>query len=618
MADFTAEVRRFMAERGFSLRGLAKASNYDPSYLSKVLSGHKPSSPFLAARLDDALGAGGQIRDAAQEAPPRRPRKAAAAHRRSSGAVEALRVAMDGDPDGPDIGADGLAELVRHYAHALAVAPSAAVYGDLLSARSFAGTLLGRSAPRQRSDLTVTNGWLSSLLAISAADLGDHAAAVVWCADTERRGRDAGYPELLGWAALTRSLIAWYQGDPVASAAAASRGHADGLPGSVAHVKLAAQEMRCRAMLGDAAGMVGARLRAAAAMAQLGPPDPVTSVYSVPRADNPPYTATSLLLAGRHAEAAEMTRQIIDTAYRPQARAPWDQPTNYARTLLILALAVAGLGELDQAAAAGGRRPGVRPDRVADGGAGGQARPGAGPALPRCHAYDGLPRPLYRRGFTSRAAGTGPPVRERTRMNDGELTPGRVAALTAAVDIEAPPQDREPVALVLFGTNQEAPAQIAAERYHGGAAPLVIVTGGVNRHNGIIEGREFSRQLTEAGVPGSVIRVEDQSKDTWQNVELSLPYLREALAMGLRLAVVSKWYHLRAVYCLVTLVPDAAPFYAISWEPVYAGTLVTRASWPKIPDGRRRVVCESEEVFRRVADGTYRAARKADGSWQLS
>lgn len=53
--------------------------------------------------------------------------------------------------------------------------------------------------------------------------------------------------------------------------------------------------------------------------------------------------------------------------------------------------------------------------------------------------------------------------------------------------------------------------------------------------------------------------------------------------MGLRLAVVSKWYHLRTVSCLATLLPAAAPFYAISWEPVYAGTLVTRASWPKIP-----------------------------------
>jgi len=120
-------------------------------------------------------------------------------------------------------------------------------------------------------------------------------------------------------------------------------------------------------------------------------------------------------------------------------------------------------------------------------------------------------------------------------VSDGELTPEQVTALTAAVDIEASPPDGEPVALVLFGTNQAAPAQIAAARYRADAAPLVIATGGVNRHNGIVEGREFARQLTEAGVPGGAIRVEDQSKDTWQNVELSLPYLREALAMRLRL-----------------------------------------------------------------------------------
>ena len=68
---------------------------------------------------------------------------------------------MTGDSAGPHIGAGGLAELVFHYAHALAVAPSAAVYGELLSARSFAGTLLGRSAARQRPDLTVTAGWLA-------------------------------------------------------------------------------------------------------------------------------------------------------------------------------------------------------------------------------------------------------------------------------------------------------------------------------------------------------------------------------------------------------------------------------------------------------------------------
>ena len=118
-------------------------------------------------------------------------------------------------------------------------------------------------------------------------------------------------------------------------------------------------------------------------------------------------------------------------------------------------------------------------------------------------------------------------------------------------------------------------------------------------------------------MPAGAIRVEDQSKDTWQNVELSLPYLREALAMGLRLVVVSKWYHLRAV----TAWPPGSPKRPRSTPSLGAGlrsTLVTREIWPKIPEGRRRVVREFQEVPRRVADGSYRAARKADSAWRLS
>lgn len=197
-----------------------------------------------------------------------------------------------------------------------------------------------------------------------------------------------------------------------------------------------------------------------------------------------------------------------------------------------------------------------------------------------------------------------------------DLPEHEAAAVTAYVDIDAPPPDGEPVALVLFGTNQPAPARVAAERYHRGTAPLIIATGGVNRHNGIIEGREFARQLKGWGVPAAVIRIEDQSADTWQNVELSLPYLREALASGLRLAVVSKWYHRRAVMALRTRLPEAGPLYAIGWDPVYAGTLVTRRSWPEVPDGRRRVLREWQEVSRRVSDGTYLPAQKRDGTWR--
>lgn len=197
-----------------------------------------------------------------------------------------------------------------------------------------------------------------------------------------------------------------------------------------------------------------------------------------------------------------------------------------------------------------------------------------------------------------------------------ELGSEQVDEITRFVDIEAPPPQGRPTALLLFGTNQAAPVDIAAERYHLGLAPLIIATGGVNRHNGIIEGREFRRLLIERGVPDSAIRYEDRSADTWQNVEFSLGFLREALSLGLRVTAISKWYHRRSIHALKTLLSDVGPFYALSWEPVYAGEPVTRDRWPAIPAGRRRVIREWEEVSRRVADGTFAALTTSRGAWR--
>ena len=208
---------------------------------------------------------------------------------------------MNGNDDGLEIAEDGLAELVCHYSHIVAVAPSAAVYDEIVSARSFAGMLLGRGSPARRPELAVTTGWLSSLLAISATDLGDHAAALVWCADTERRGREARYP---GAARLGRTYPVadcLVPGRPGALCCCRAPGPGRGASRDGRTAKLAAQEMRCLAMAGDTAGMSAARRRAATAMSQLGPSAPTSGIYSVPRAEDPPYTATSLLLAGRHA-----------------------------------------------------------------------------------------------------------------------------------------------------------------------------------------------------------------------------------------------------------------------------------------------------------------------------
>ncbi|MEV5987617.1 YdcF family protein [Streptomyces sp. NPDC052051] len=196
------------------------------------------------------------------------------------------------------------------------------------------------------------------------------------------------------------------------------------------------------------------------------------------------------------------------------------------------------------------------------------------------------------------------------------LSADQIRAITGFVDIEAPPPRSEPTAHFLFGTNQTQPVDIAAKRYHGGLAPLIIATGGINRHTGIVEGQEFRKLLIERGVSDAAIRCEDRAANTWQNVEFSLPYVRDALEFGLRITAVSKWYHRRTLHCLATLAPAIGPFYAISWEPVYAGRVVTRSSWHSVPDGRRRVLREWEEIPRRVAEGSFRDVKLASGAWR--
>lgn len=68
MADFTDVVRRYMTDRGMSLRALARATPCDPSHLSRILNGKQPPSRQLAAALDAALDAGGEITQAAVKA----------------------------------------------------------------------------------------------------------------------------------------------------------------------------------------------------------------------------------------------------------------------------------------------------------------------------------------------------------------------------------------------------------------------------------------------------------------------------------------------------------------------------------------------------------------------
>src|SRR6266508_4428020 len=75
------------------------------------------------------------------------------------------------------------------------------------------------------------------------------------------------------------------------------------------------------------------RSRAEKAIAELPAGTPAHGVFSISLANDPPYTATSLLLLGRFGEAEDVTRQVIATFYGPDGSdGPGQHPSGFART----------------------------------------------------------------------------------------------------------------------------------------------------------------------------------------------------------------------------------------------------------------------------------------------
>ncbi|MGH3974424.1 MAG: helix-turn-helix domain-containing protein [Pseudonocardiaceae bacterium] len=249
---------------------------------------------------------------------------------------------------------ENLNTVVEHYKRTFRSTPPAGVYNAILGVRVHAGLLLdGTGAANNHPDLAVATGWLSNLLALVTHDLDDRAAALIWCADAERRSREAGYPELAGWAAETRAVMSFYDGQGRETVNHAQRGQTLAAFGTVAHAKLITQEMRAWALLGNSDKVSSTRLRAEQAIAKLPTNAPTQGRFSISLAEDPPCTGTSLLLLGRYKEAVEVTRRGIVTFYGScVGEGRRENPSGFARACLILALALAGLGELDEAYAA--------------------------------------------------------------------------------------------------------------------------------------------------------------------------------------------------------------------------------------------------------------------------
>ena len=335
MTDLGSELRRLLAERGMSLRDLARHVPCDSGNLSKIARGQKRPSPELAGRLDEVLGAGGGLAALAPAVAPgalgtefdliELARRAEASDL-GSGTLELLNAAVDG--------------MCRDYAGAGAAALSARAGRHLRYVTRLIG---GRVTLAQHRELLVIAGWLSALIACTCYDTDDAVAARTACRMTRQFGSQAAHIALVTWSFKIAAWFALAEGRYPETVALPEAGleHV-GVPG--AEVQLSLLAVRGYARMGDT--------RASQAL-QAGR----TRLDRLPAPEHPGhhvvfdgakyefYVATILAWLGSDDAAAKAhAREVV---WQCGEAGGW--PTRLGTTRLNLGLLAARRGDLDEA-----------------------------------------------------------------------------------------------------------------------------------------------------------------------------------------------------------------------------------------------------------------------------
>jgi hypothetical protein len=169
--------------------------------------------------------------------------------------------------------------------------------------------------------------------------------------------------------------------------------------------------------------------------------------------------------------------------------------------------------------------------------------------------------------------------------------------------------------IFIFGTRHWTPAELAAELYHAGRAPLVVTTGGPNRHpRGVSEAVMHQRLLVGAGVPEEAVIVEDRSATTLENVTMAAPLIAQAVGSARSVIAVVKWFHRRALVALAAHAPHIERIYAAAYEPFNAERriVLSRQNWA---DSCPRSVRRETRYMRELGVGGVDLLQRTGAGW---
>lgn len=215
-----------------------------------------------------------------------------------------------------------------------------------------------RHTQREGRHLAHHSGMLSVLLAWITHDLGRKDLVDAYCDDAWEQGQQAGAPQVGAWAEDVRATEALYGGRPLDALAAATRGLAVAPRGGNAAIRLAAQQVRAYAKLGDRQGFTDAAQHLTRDRDSL--PLASSGLFAVDNVRLISYEASSWGWLGEHAKARAAATEAI-THYSAMS-SPYRAPTRLAIAHLDLALAHVATGEPDAAIAAA--RPVLTKERL--------------------------------------------------------------------------------------------------------------------------------------------------------------------------------------------------------------------------------------------------------------
>ncbi|WP_188827207.1 XRE family transcriptional regulator [Nocardia camponoti] len=182
--------------------------------------------------------------------------------------------------------------------------------------RRITSLLDGRLSLGQHREILVLAGWVALLVGCVEYDLGRRAAAEATRRAADSLGREAGNPEIVGWAAEMSAWFALTQGNFRGAIEVSEQAKAGTSKVSVG-VQLAAQRAKAWARLGDRRAVAAALDDGRAILSRMGHPADLDNHFVVDSTKFDFYAMDCCRVSGQDRMAERYAQQVIRDSTRP-------------------------------------------------------------------------------------------------------------------------------------------------------------------------------------------------------------------------------------------------------------------------------------------------------------